>query len=119
MNLIVHSVMYGYFCLRALKISVPKPIAVVITSSQIIQMIFGLMIHLHIVIRLFNGNLCDCPLMGATWGLLMYLLYFYFFVKFFFDSYLKSSYKMKLIKVQSETMVDNDDNNNRTKAKRF
>nr|XP_027203381.1 elongation of very long chain fatty acids protein 6-like [Dermatophagoides pteronyssinus] len=89
MNLAVHSVMYGYYALRAMKISIPRQIAMAITGAQIVQMIFGLIIHGHITwLKLFSKQQqCDCPFNGIIYGLLMYLLYFYFFVQFFIDSY--------------------------------
>mgnify|MGYP000362544457 CR=1 FL=1 len=83
MNLAVHSVMYGYYALRAMKISIPRQIAMAITGAQIVQMIFGLIIHGHITwLKLFSKQQqCDCPFNGIIYGLLMYLLYFYFFVQ--------------------------------------
>ncbi|UXI20848.1 Dimethylaniline monooxygenase N-oxide-forming 5 [Sarcoptes scabiei] len=91
MNFVVHSAMYGYYTLKALQFEIPKPIAMAITTSQIVQMIFGLVIHLHVVIKLLAGQQCHCPLLGALLGLAMYLYYFFLFSKLFSDSYLRKS----------------------------
>ena len=49
MNYSVHSIMYTYYTLRAMRIRVPKVFAVITTSLQIIQMIFGLLITLTVL----------------------------------------------------------------------
>ena len=41
MNYTVHAIMYSYYTLKALKVPVPKVIAMVITSIQLLQMVGG------------------------------------------------------------------------------
>jgi elongation of very long chain fatty acids protein 6 len=41
MNYFVHALMYTYFALRALRVRVPKAIAMAITSLQLVQMVVG------------------------------------------------------------------------------
>ena len=56
MNYSVHSIMYTYYTLRAMRIRVPKVFAVITTSLQIIQMIFGLLITLTVLHYKQNGE---------------------------------------------------------------
>merc|ERR1712000_56003 len=82
MNYIVHFVMYGYYFVRALGYK-PK-IDTFITTIQIIQMIFGVVL-LMIAVKCENGN--------QTWliyGFLMYFSFFLLFIKFFYDRYIVS-----------------------------
>ena len=45
MNFMVHSIMYTYYAFRALRYRVPKIIAMVITSLQLVQMIIGCVVN--------------------------------------------------------------------------
>ena len=85
--------MYGYYTLKALRVNIPRPIAFVITTSQILQMIFGFFINTHtLLLALFTPNTCQCSLRASVSGFLLYALFFYYFVRFFVDAYL---YKQK------------------------
>lgn len=99
MNFAVHTAMYGYFALRAMRIQIPRFFAMSITVAQIVQMIAGLGAHTHLMVLFLTGqnSVWDIP-NGNTFrstfpGFLMYLLYFYLFVKFFIDSYLRPTLK--------------------------
>ncbi|XP_054163847.1 elongation of very long chain fatty acids protein 6-like [Oppia nitens] len=52
-NYCVHSLMYSYYAFKAMNIKIPRFIAVFITSSQIIQMIFGFSITLYAFNKIF------------------------------------------------------------------
>merc|ERR1719264_2115745 len=41
MNFIVHSIMYSYYALRAMRYRPPKAVAMLITSLQLLQMVVG------------------------------------------------------------------------------
>lgn len=116
MNLLVHSLMYSYYCLKALRVYVPRAISVVITSLQIIQMFFGLYIHAHVLVLLSrDGRRCHNTYRSAVPGLAMYLLYFYFFIRFFIDSYFKAKPKQKLRTSSEKLSLAGDINNNALK----
>merc|ERR1719282_1809750 len=59
MNFSVHSLMYTYYTLRAMRIQVPKMFAVMTTSLQIIQMVFGLLITITVIQYKQNGLGCS------------------------------------------------------------
>uniref|UniRef100_T1J205 Elongation of very long chain fatty acids protein n=1 Tax=Strigamia maritima TaxID=126957 RepID=T1J205_STRMM len=58
MNFTVHSVMYSYYALKAMKVFVPRPIAVTITSAQLLQMLVGLYANLWAYGALMRGENC-------------------------------------------------------------
>merc|ERR1711962_1376212 len=45
MNYFVHSLMYSYYALRAMKVKVPRGVAMSITSLQLLQMVVGCVIN--------------------------------------------------------------------------
>lgn len=91
MNFTIHTVMYGYYSLRALRVSIPRPVALAITTAQIAQMFFGLYFYSHILLGgLADTSSCRCTRRVSIYGFMLYLLFFYFFVRFFSDAYLKS-----------------------------
>lgn len=82
MNYSVHAVMYGYYCLMALKIKPPIP-PVFITSIQITQMIVGTVVQLSSMYY-YNksGSSCGVNFNNLVAGALMYGSYFYLFADF-------------------------------------
>ena len=56
MNFIVHSIMYTYYALKAMRVKLPKMLSIFITSCQIIQMIFGLFITITVFQYKNNGK---------------------------------------------------------------
>lgn len=101
MNYSVHAIMYGYYALSAMKI---KPFwlpPVMITSSQIMQMIVGLFVQYSASYHyLYNSN-DSCTLNGTNifWGGLMYASYLKLFCEFALNRYLKPSIKNNIIKL--------------------
>lgn len=55
MNYLVHSLMYSYYAARALGYRVPKKIAMVITISQIIQMVVGCYVTYYAYSKMMLG----------------------------------------------------------------
>lgn len=84
MNLVVHSIMYSYYALSALKIRVPNGFRIFITTLQILQMFGGLAVVIH------NALYCDTHRRNIYFGLAMYFSYVILFCKLFADSYLRS-----------------------------
>ncbi|XP_008335814.1 elongation of very long chain fatty acids protein 6-like [Cynoglossus semilaevis] len=98
MNYAVHSLMYTYYAARAAGLRVPRPFAMIITATQILQMVMGLTV-LGLVYFWINEVQCPSNMDNITWGSIMYLSYLILFAMFFYDSYLRgSSSKVKASK---------------------
>ncbi|XP_053207209.1 elongation of very long chain fatty acids protein 6-like [Panonychus citri] len=89
MNYLVHSIMYSYYAARALGFRVPKQLAMIITSSQIIQMVVGCYVTYYGYAKAQQGVFCQIPEGTAKLGLIMYGSYFVLFANFFVNSYTK------------------------------
>src|SRR5882757_8974060 len=63
-NYMIHAIMYSYYAMRAINIKIPKPIAMFITSSQLIQMVFGVFATLYALHK--KSNRFDCLLSYTT-----------------------------------------------------
>lgn len=87
MNYLVHSLMYSYYTLRALRIRVPKQIAMLITSSQIVQMVLGCCVTYYGYALNMQGSKCQISEKTAKLALTMYGSYFLLFAHFFVNSY--------------------------------
>jgi len=88
MNFCVHSLMYSYYALRALKFKIPRFVMVTITGLQTIQMLIGVSLSAYV----FNLKVRSLPV-HQTWGNLvfqsvMYFSYLYLFSKFFYNAYI-------------------------------
>uniref|UniRef100_A0A0K0D3T6 Elongation of very long chain fatty acids protein n=1 Tax=Angiostrongylus cantonensis TaxID=6313 RepID=A0A0K0D3T6_ANGCA len=91
LNLIVHTIMYFYFGVRALKFDTPRPVAKFITTIQIVQFVISCYIFAHLIIIKTYNQIPDC---AVSWnvlsiGGLMYLSYLYLFAEFFYKAYIK------------------------------
>ncbi|NXH51367.1 ELOV6 protein, partial [Rhabdornis inornatus] len=94
LNLSIHSVVYAYYTVTAMGFRVPRPIMMLITTSQIVQMTGFVII---IIFSLFWKNDKSCQI---TWP--MILLPFFLcttllalFYNFFVKTYLSSTQKSK------------------------
>uniref|UniRef100_A0A3Q2QGV5 Elongation of very long chain fatty acids protein n=1 Tax=Fundulus heteroclitus TaxID=8078 RepID=A0A3Q2QGV5_FUNHE len=94
MNYGVHALMYSYYAARAAGLRVPRPLAVLVTSAQILQMAMGLTVSALVYRWLPQG---DCPsrVDNVTWATLMYLSYLLLFSRFFYRTYLRRPDKLK------------------------
>ncbi|KAM7386009.1 hypothetical protein PAMP_002035 [Pampus punctatissimus] len=97
MNYIVHALMYSYYAARAAGLRVPRPLAVVITSAQMLQMAMGLTVS-GLVYRWMQQGDCPSRLDNITWATLMYLSYLLLFSNFFYHTYLRSHAQHKTAK---------------------
>ncbi|XP_030011033.1 elongation of very long chain fatty acids protein 6-like [Sphaeramia orbicularis] len=88
MNYSVHALMYSYYAARAAGLSVPRPLAVLITSAQISQMAMGVTVS-GLVYRWMHHADCPSRLDNITWAALMYLSYLLLFSNFFYQTYLR------------------------------
>ena len=96
MNYSVHAIMYGYYCLMALKMKPAWLPPVIITVAQISQMVVGVAVQLGASYRWFTEG-SGAPGTGLVnganvfWGGLMYASYFALFTKFAVERYCKKA----------------------------
>lgn len=83
--------MYSYYGLRALRVWIPKPIAVSITSLQIVQMVVGVIVNVHAYFAKQQGAACDVSDKNIQLSLIMYSSYFILFARFFYKAYIGKS----------------------------
>merc|ERR1719466_76453 len=91
MNYCVHSIMYSYYALRAMRVKVPTGFAMMIMSLQLLQMVVGCAINLMALNYKSRGVACDVSQTNITWSLLMYFSYFLLFARFFQQAYFSGS----------------------------
>lgn len=87
MNFTIHTAMYTYYTLKALKVGISRTVAMMITISQITQMIFGLYINFKAYNLKISQNSCDTSISASLCGLFIYFLFFLLFIKFFVLAY--------------------------------
>jgi hypothetical protein len=97
MNFTVHSVMYGYYALRAAHVRVPRRVAMCVTVMQIVQMAVGSFICFSVFYKVVWLNLphavCEMPVRVSVFQTLLYFAYFYLFMEFFYNAYVKKGGK--------------------------
>merc|ERR1712080_512037 len=87
MNYFVHSLMYTYFALRAMRVRVPKVVAMIITSLQLLQMVVGCYINYVAFQFKQSGRPCAVSDNNLFYSALMYFSYFVLFARFFYHAY--------------------------------
>ncbi|KAK8386338.1 hypothetical protein O3P69_010779 [Scylla paramamosain] len=87
MNYLVHSAMYSYYALKALKFRVPRWIAMSITTAQLAQMVMGAVVNIWAYQVKQAGNECHVSYDNIKISLLMYTSYFVLFARFFRKAY--------------------------------
>ncbi|KFM74513.1 Elongation of very long chain fatty acids protein 6, partial [Stegodyphus mimosarum] len=88
MNYFAHSLMYTYYAMRAMRIKMPRFVAIIITTSQILQMVAGCFVSYFGYLTRRNGEFCQLPDNIANYALLMYFSYFVLFARFFYNTYI-------------------------------
>lgn len=90
MNYCVHSVMYSYYALRAMRYKPPRFISMVITSMQLTQMIVGCTINLwaNDYLKSAHSSPCHISPLNIKLSIAMYFSYFVLFAHFFYSTYL-------------------------------
>lgn len=88
MNLAVHSVMYTYYMLKAMKFNIPSRVALLVTILQLTQFVMGLIILVNATILYINNMTCSGQQAHLTSGFLMYGSYFLLFLNFFYNRYI-------------------------------
>lgn len=105
MNYCVHSIMYSYYALRAMKYKPPRQIAMVITTLQLLQMVIGCGINIWAHQLLQSGAKCNITPLNIKLSITMYLSYFVLFARFFFKAYLSSGKEHKQVKGNDHSML--------------
>lgn len=95
MNYTVHSFMYSYYFLRAMRITVPKFVNMFITVIQTLQMVAGVGITIMAYKVKNRGDYCQISLENMRYGFIMYFTYFLLFAYFFYNAYLGSKNNKK------------------------
>lgn len=95
MNSGIHSLMYSYYALKAMKVRIPRSISAVITFSQLTQMAVGCYVNYKAAQFLLSGTPCYITTTNIVFSALMYLSYFILFGNFFYQSYLNKARKAK------------------------
>uniref|UniRef100_T1JIU5 Elongation of very long chain fatty acids protein n=1 Tax=Strigamia maritima TaxID=126957 RepID=T1JIU5_STRMM len=90
MNYTVHAAMYSYYAFRAMRFGIPRPVAMAITTAQLLQMVVGLYVNWWAYGALTRGDKCGTNFENIKISLLMYASYFVLFANFFYNSYMKS-----------------------------
>lgn len=86
MNFAVHAMMYSYYACRAMKIKIPKPISIFITSCQLSQMFIGVAAQ-WIIYNNRHDAYCPTHFYNILAASIMYGSYYVLFFKFFLDAY--------------------------------
>ncbi|XP_076459389.1 very long chain fatty acid elongase 6-like [Babylonia areolata] len=102
MNYIVHSLMYSYYALRALKFNIPKWVNMVITSLQLAQMIIGVSINVVVYWIKGHGGSCQQSYENLHCSSIMYFTYFVLFAQFFYSTYIVKKPKVDNVPQKSE-----------------
>lgn len=90
MNFSVHAIMYSYYAAKAGGLRVPRPVALLITTMQIVQMIVGLSVTGLVYIWRDDIH-CVSNTNNIMCGSVMYLSYLLLFSIFFYQSYIRGS----------------------------
>jgi len=136
MNFFVHSMMYSYYALKAMRFKVPRFVSQLITTGQLLQMVAGC--YVNYVAYQAKTNQIECGISDENifYSSLMYGSYFVLFANFFINTYIIKKPKT-IIKPSPNSNDDNaqtnlikpqrDENNNhilnvpklRSKAKKM
>ncbi|OWF47969.1 elongation of very long chain fatty acids protein 6-like [Mizuhopecten yessoensis] len=88
MNYTVHSIMYTYYAVRAMKFQVPKFVSMIITILQLSQMIAGFVVTYMTYLLNLKGIKCSLNDQPIKYGMIMYGTYFILFAHFFYSTYI-------------------------------
>ena len=106
MNFAIHSVMYTYYALKALRFKIPRQISMSITIAQIVQMIFGFCVNAISFQYKVIGVACDISLPVASIGFSIYTLFFILFLNYFVKSYVASFFNTRAINESNNNAIN-------------
>jgi len=120
MNFFVHALMYSYYACRALKIRIPRPIAMTITALQLSQMFVGVWVQFYIYSVRKDQN-CPTHYYNLRAASVMYGSYYLLFAHFFIKAYIfpsKPAAKAKVEPKITEERITPDENQNSVRRRR-
>ncbi len=94
-NYAIHMIMYSYFGLRAMGLSVPRCISMLITLLQLSQMALGVAIVFRVLVIRSKGEFCHSSVQNMALGGLIYFSYFLLFMNYFVRAYFGKGKKKK------------------------
>lgn len=120
MNFLVHSLMYTYFTLKALGLRLPRVCAMVITLSQVVQMVFGLFLTVYAVNEKRSGRPCATADLTSNVSLVLYGAYLTLFLNFFVRTYAhlfnpRKTFLFQAFESVSRKVLDQRNNNVKNK----
>lgn len=93
MNYSIHSMMYTYYALRAMKFRIPKWVNIIITSLQILQMFVGTALGFYVLHLKLLGIPVHQTWRNLAMSMLVYISYFALFAHFFYTTYVVNKRK--------------------------
>lgn len=91
-NYFVHSWMYSYYSLKVMRFNLPRWFAMLITTLQTLQMVWGCFIATMTYNYIRNDQIdCHVKSYNIKIGLLLYFSYFILFSRFFKQAYLSNN----------------------------
>jgi len=94
-NVFIHSLMYSYYSMKAMRFRVPTSISMVITSLQLLQMVVGVTVNVYSYFNKLGGGDCDRTDKEINQALIMYGSYLILFGNFFYQTYMTEKPKPK------------------------
>ncbi|CAG7713198.1 unnamed protein product [Allacma fusca] len=88
-NTFIHSIMYSYYALKALKVKIPKRFAKSLTTLQIIQMFMVIYINFSSVYFMAMGRPCKRNINVVYLSGIIIPIFAYLFIQFFRKTYLR------------------------------
>ncbi|XP_067130296.1 very long chain fatty acid elongase 6-like [Centruroides vittatus] len=98
MNLFVHSFMYTYYAMKAMKINVPRFIAMLVTMMQITQMFLGCFITFWAVVNFYSGEYCEQTENTLSLAVFLYVTYVLLFCRLFYALYISKTVRSDTLK---------------------
>jgi len=87
MNFGVHSIMYPYFALKAMRVQIPRNFSMMITTLQLAQMMAAVGLNIYSSYILAKGEQCARETGSLIWVGVIYFSYMYLFAEFMYRSY--------------------------------
>ena len=88
-NLLVHSVMYSYYTLKATGFHIPRAVAQSVTVLQLVQFVLGLTVITSGLLQKNSGVECEGIYRLFYAGVALYMSYLVLFLNFFYQRYVR------------------------------
>ncbi|ODM88144.1 putative fatty acid elongation protein 3, partial [Orchesella cincta] len=96
-NYFVHSIVYPYFALRAMKIRVPRRLAMALTSLQLVQMLIGMLVNIYsIYVVSVQQEFCARDSYTIKWSIGVYSSFVILFADFLINRYFPKNKSKRL-----------------------